>query len=148
MTPQELDVTGWPSLVDCTLVYPSTPSSVNRVIDFFAVSNCIAHAVHSAVLINNAGNHPRPPVRLYLRSQPRAIMFRQLQAPKKVEAVLPHGRPIFKQFDPPLLPDPLSHPIGTFGLDPHSQQRIELQTAVTNEYCEVFGLLKVSFVRI
>ena len=69
MTRVQLQATGWPTVSGTTSVAPRGPTCKGRAIDYRAVSNCLAHAVHPVVLVNDAENIPHRPVRLFT-SQP------------------------------------------------------------------------------
>ena len=70
---------------------PKEATCNGKIYDFFVVSKCLVHAVHSAVTIADAGLTPHSPARLFLRATPRHEKARCLKAPKGFKAHLPFG---------------------------------------------------------
>ncbi len=91
VTPEQLAASGWLELTKGVIVAPTRPTCNERVLDFFVVSECLAHAVKGAAVITDAYCGPHYAVRLYLSGQPRATHQRRLRAPTKIAAELPQG---------------------------------------------------------
>ena len=92
-TPEELLATGWPQLVGGTVVRPAGATCGERTLDFFVISNSIAHAVHSIYVVGDATCKTHKPVRLLLKARPANWMVRQMKNIGKFGANLPFGPP-------------------------------------------------------
>ena len=75
------------------MVAPLAPTVGDRVIDFFVVSKSLAHAAEVACTIADEGFEPHNPVRLYIESNARHAMVRNLKVPGGFNAELPVGPP-------------------------------------------------------
>ncbi len=113
MEPEEVIGTGFPALVDGTLVAPSLPTCNAATYDYFLINKGLQHAVAGVAIINDAGIVPHCPVRLYLRGAPRKMLQRQLVAPRGFGAHLPSG----------CLPEAAALPLHMRGQQPGRQQR-------------------------
>ena len=91
MSPKEITDTGWLDLAGGVLVRANGNSCGDRTLDFFVVSRSISNAVRSTVLACDAATSPHSPVRLFLRANPRTMVFRYLRAPGRMNACLPHA---------------------------------------------------------
>ena len=94
----------WPELVRGTVVAPQSPTCFSSTYDFFVVSEGLSVAVAGVARIEDAGLHPRKPVRLFLHCRCRRFLTRQLSRPDRVPGILPHGPlpcpPSFDAFRP------------------------------------------------
>ena len=91
MSLETLVASGWPHFVNAIVFAPPTPSCHGNVNDFFVVSACFAHAVEGVTVVGDRNYVPHSPVRLFLRSAPRAILVRRLVAPARLGPSLPAG---------------------------------------------------------
>ena len=94
-TPEEVKATGWLKLVGGVIVQPHGPTCNDRTIDFFVVSNEMAHAVVGAWVVGDAGSKPHCPVRLVIKAKPNSIMMKTLKPPMAIRG------------GPPLWPHPV-----------------------------------------
>ncbi len=91
MSPDLLRDSGWLETVGGTICAPTTPTCNYSVNDYFIVANSVVHAVVGVSVVSDAGLQPHSPVRLYLAGGARRPLARNLLAPRKLEAVPPHG---------------------------------------------------------
>jgi len=99
-TPEQLRATGWLKLVGGVIVQPKLPTCGDRTLDFFVVSNSMAHAVIGAWVVGDGEFRPHSPVRLVLKAKPNSIMVRTLKPPLAIGVELPFG-PIPLYEEPP-----------------------------------------------
>lgn len=92
-TPQELRATGWLGLVGGIICEPKAATCGDRKLDFFVVSQSLAHAVRSVHVVGDAGFKPHSPVRLLLRAKPRTLVLKSLAPPLRFGADVPYGPP-------------------------------------------------------
>ena len=85
-----LSMSGWPALVSGTVVAPTEVTCGTNVLDFFVVSDGLAHAVTGVAVVEGSGVKPHAPVRLYVHAAPRDLMLRKLKSPNKIVGSLPH----------------------------------------------------------
>ena len=91
-TPEQLTDTGWLELVKgAVIVAPGVPTCGKRVLDYFVVCRHLAHAAPVARTLSDHELPDHSPTRLYLRAAPRAVLVRQIVAPRGFPATLPHG---------------------------------------------------------
>ena len=91
MSPQTLASTRFPNVVHGMIVAPDLPTCNDSTYDYFIVSEGLLPSVAGVARIEDAGLKPHWPVRLYLRSNARRHLVRQLVRPRKIPGVLPHG---------------------------------------------------------
>ncbi len=70
---------------------PLAPTCGDRVIDFFVVSKSLCHAAEVFCTIADEGFEPHNPVRLFIESDARHAMVRNLKVPGGFNAELPLG---------------------------------------------------------
>ena len=90
-TPKDLAATGWLTLIGGVIACTELQTCGKNEIDFFVVSKSLQHAVAGVQVLDDAATAPHCPVRLLLRSRPRAVMVRQVAAPGRFGGVLPYG---------------------------------------------------------
>ena len=91
MSPQTLETTNFAAMVRGVIVAPSSPTCNGSTYDYFVVSEGLRPCVAGIARIDDSGLNPHWPVRLYLRSNARRHLVRQLVRPCKVPGVLPCG---------------------------------------------------------
>ena len=91
LPPSELETSGWLDFVGAIVVSTKLPTCGGNRNDYFAVSECLSHAVVGASVVHDAGFTPHRPVRMFLRAAPREIMLRRLVAPRPFLVDLPVG---------------------------------------------------------
>jgi hypothetical protein len=90
-SPEELAASGWLNLVGGVVAAPALPTCHESSYDYFVVSRSLAHAVYRVIRISDGDFTPHYPTRLLLRSNPRAILVRQLRRPRMFAAAVPFG---------------------------------------------------------
>ena len=91
MSPQLLESTQFLSMVHGVIVAPDSPTCNGSIYDYFVISEGLLPAVAGIARIDDAGLSPHWPTRLYLRSDARRHLVRQLVRPRKVPGLLPCG---------------------------------------------------------
>jgi len=91
LEPQALKDANWLNLVHGTAVFPCVPTCNSSVYDFFVVADALVCTVAGIARVDGAGLHPHAPSRLYLRSDAKRMLTRQLVKPAKVPGLLPFG---------------------------------------------------------
>ena len=132
MDPALLSMSGWPALVNGTIVAPTEATCGSNVLDFFVVSDGLTHAVTSVAVVEGSGVKPHAPVRLYVHAAPRDLLLRKLKTPSKIAGSLPHG----------CLQESASAPAASTGLstvgldDAYSEWLTDAETI----WCDISGL--------
>ncbi len=90
-SPEQLRASNWPDLAGAVICAPGMATCGRRVLDFFAVSEGLAHAVRGVAVVLDSAFHPHSAVRLFLAAAPRSIRVRKLLRPRRLGPHLPAG---------------------------------------------------------
>ena len=91
INPSTLEASKWPELVRGVIVSTATPTCFSNTYDFFVVSEGLAPAVAGIARVEDAALHPHRPARLFVQSDARRFLTRQLTKPDRVPGLLPAG---------------------------------------------------------
>ena len=95
--PQAIAAAGFPGLVDGVIFAPSAPTCHQSTYDFFLVSKGLAPAVAGVRRIDDGGFNPHFAARLYVRTDARRALIRELVRPTRVPGILPGGPQLHRQ---------------------------------------------------
>ena len=91
MSPQILESTNFTAMVRGVIVAPAAPTCNGAVYDYFVISEGLQPCVAGVARVDDAGLNPHWPARIYLRSDARRHLVRQLVRPRKIPGQLPDG---------------------------------------------------------
>jgi len=91
VTPQILAQSKWLDMIGGMIVAPDAPTCHDSVYDFFVVDKKLHLAIAGVARLNDAGTNPHWPARLFIHSDARRQLSRQLVRPMRVAGILPHG---------------------------------------------------------
>ena len=93
MPPEELDISGWPGLVNGVIIHTQAPTCNGKVFDYFIVDKGLydANMVAGIVRMTNGGFAPQLPIRLLLLGDGRRKLVRSMKRPTRIPGKLPAG---------------------------------------------------------